>query len=1347
MPINHYVQPSDNDSNSAESESESLNNSSISSRRKIAKKKTTRRGHYNVANDESIAGATGARVNKPASGDRISDENKREFQMITRRAVKQARERAADERAAAVPQRAIASKMDEERPTRLIEVNAEADELATVRTEWIGGGRRSPDNAVYDVPTVKSKSSSKKKREKTLDLIGRNTAERTANVINTVKAKLEIAEGSKPKKKPSSRKLKPLRLQEPAKFVYHAMIDKNGMTTKATNQRRYIIIDSGSQVNLVKDEKILDMLRARKGSMSVRGFTSNVAKNLTIAAPLIHPFAEMEAFIDDTFPENIMSLELLENFFEVSIVRNEDLRYLSCINNLTGETVRCFRDPQAKNFYTYAWDDSPATTCFKISSTLQKAQGMGLSKTAAVRALQVEAVHKALSHVSCEILKKFFREGVFTDCDLTSADVDNFEKYIQCTGCSVGKKIREAAVMTDPPKPSESIGAMVHADVFNISSENKEFQTSNFLMTVDDYSGYCNIIPLSNATSAETVRGLKVVADIYKKAGHEIKKIRSDNGGGFIADATKKALDAMNVEIAQDETTQSLLAMAIEHEYCSAQSHVRVAERAIRHAKELFRATIYDLPYLLPNKLYSNAMIYVASSINLAINASNDVRCPWQLMHGEAPRSHDFLRSSFGQLVTTYNQLNPNRRADDAIRADVGIVVGRDNVRKGSYYVYDIHTMSTVSRHDITPIGWNQTLLNNFHKVNKLAGVKAGDSARFTYGDNKVSSLIDLQKKRKQVEDDARLIETDSAEDLKRHDARLAALTTYEYPTKSSTNDSKESKEEIEYREEVANVMSSFNISIKKSIEIVGVKATEDAALKELEALLRLEVFRFIDRDELSGLLRAGTNFITSQMLMKQKFDANNNFEKNKGRLIGHGNQQIFDEVFSTRAESPTININITFAGLAIAAKAGPKTDIEVIDIDNAYLNAKLKTPEYMYIGRDVAEILCRHHQEYETYLLSDGRLAVELQKALYGLRTAGRDWYNLITEVLESGGYVRSEVDKCLFIHHDKTQIFLYVDDLLVIGAAASIAALKTLLTNKFGSIKVKSGPKISYLGMAIERIDGHLHVHQRGYIENIAREYNCEDSSSKYPATTNILHHAGGHEDMTPIDCTKYLSLAMKLMFVAVRCRPDALFATTILAARCQHPTVEDYNRLLKIVRYLHGSKEQTLIFRSDTPINPRMYVDASFQTHRDAKGHSGFVLFLDEGSAGVMFKSKKQQCVSDSSAEAELISLHEGVRQLMWMTLVLEELGVVDTYPIKVYQDNQSTIKMAKDETVNFRGRSKFIDRKFFSIYQHVESGKIELVFVGTELMVADFFTKAIVGKQFEFLKSSIMGSPQV
>ena len=49
------------------------------------------------------------------------------------------------------------------------------------------------------------------------------------------------------------------------------------------------------------------------------------------------------------------------------------------------------------------------------------------------------------------------------------------------------------------------------------------------------------------------------------------------------------------------------------------------------------------------------------------------------------------------------------------------------------------------------------------------------------------------------------------------------------------------------------------------------------------------------------------------------------------------------------------------------------------------------------------------------------------------------------------------------------------------------------------------------------------------------------------------------------------------------------------------------------------------QALIFKRAGKIKLRMYVDASFQTHRDTKGHSGFIIFIDEGSAGIMFKSK--------------------------------------------------------------------------------------------------------------------------
>ena len=48
-------------------------------------------------------------------------------------------------------------------------------------------------------------------------------------------------------------------------------------------------------------------------------------------------------------------------------------------------------------------------------------------------------------------------------------------------------------------------------------------------------------------------------------------------------------------------------------------------------------------------------------------------------------------------------------------------------------------------------------------------------------------------------------------------------------------------------------------------------------------------------------------------------------FEKLKARLVAHGNKQNFDELFSNRAESTTINIGVGFAGLAIAAKSDNK--------------------------------------------------------------------------------------------------------------------------------------------------------------------------------------------------------------------------------------------------------------------------------------------------------------------------------------------------------------------------------------------------------------------------------------
>ena len=93
------------------------------------------------------------------------------------------------------------------------------------------------------------------------------------------------------------------------------------------------------------------------------------------------------------------------------------------------------------------------------------------------------------------------------------------------------------------------------------------------------------------------------------------------------------------------------------------------------------------------------------------------------------------------------------------------------------------------------------------------------------------------------------------------------------------------------------------------------------------------------------------------------------------------------------------------------------------------------------------------------------------------------------------------------------------------------------------------------------------------------------------------------------------------------------------------------------------------------------------------------------------------------------------------ILWIADVYLELGY-DVKPIDVYQDNLSSI-ISSEESLNFHGRSKFINRKYFGIFEKIEDGTIQLVHIGTEDMIADILTKALVGKKFKSFTIALLG----
>ena len=135
-------------------------------------------------------------------------------------------------------------------------------------------------------------------------------------------------------------------------------------------------------------------------------------------------------------------------------------------------------------------------------------------------------------------------------------------------------------------------------------------------------------------------------------------------------------------------------------------------------------------------------------------------------------------------------------------------------------------------------------------------------------------------------------------------------------------------------------------------------------------------------------------------------------------------------------------------------------------------------------------------------------------------------------------------------------------------------------------------------------------------------------------------------------------------------------------------------------------------------------------------DRKSTSGGAHFL--GDKLVSWASKKQNCVSTSTAEAEYVAAASCCSQVLWMRTQLRDYGFFfDKVPI--YCDSKSAIAITCNPVQH--SKTKHIDVRYHFIKDNVEKGNIELYFVHTDLQLADLFTKPLDEKRFQFLISKL------
>nr|GEV53194.1 retrovirus-related Pol polyprotein from transposon TNT 1-94 [Tanacetum cinerariifolium] len=119
---------------------------------------------------------------------------------------------------------------------------------------------------------------------------------------------------------------------------------------------------------------------------------------------------------------------------------------------------------------------------------------------------------------------------------------------------------------------------------------------------------------------------------------------------------------------------------------------------------------------------------------------------------------------------------------------------------------------------------------------------------------------------------------------------------------------------------------------------------------------------------------------------------------------------------------------------------------------------------------------------------------------------------------------------------------------------------------------------------------------------------------------------------------------------------------------------------------------------------------------------------------GDKLVSWMSKKQNCTTMSSAEAEYVALSVSCAQVMWIRTQLQDYGF-NYNKIPLYCDSQSAIAISCNPVQH--SRTKHIYTRYHFIKEQVENGIIELYFVRTEYQLADMFIKALPEDRFKYL----------
>ena len=462
-------------------------------------------------------------------------------------------------------------------------------------------------------------------------------------------------------------------------------------------------------------------------------------------------------------------------------------------------------------------------------------------------------------------------------------------------------------------------------------------------------------------------------------------------------------------------------------------------------------------------------------------------------------------------------------------------------------------------------------------------------------------------------------------------------------------------------------------------------------------------------------------NIIGTKWIYRNKQDENGLVVRNKARLVAQGYTQVegidFDETFAPVARLEAIRILLAYAN---------HHDITLyqMDVKSAFLNGKLE--EEVYVAQPPGFEDPKHPDK-----------VFRLNKALYGLKQAPRAWYDTLKEFLMKKGFKPGSLDPTLFTKSYDGELFvcqIYVDDIIFGCTDQRYSDEFAYMMSEEYQMSMMGELKF-FLGLQIRQQRNGIFISQEKYLKDVLRKFGMQDCKGvKIPMPTN--GHLCTDENGKDFDQKVYRSMIGSLLYLCAS-RPDIMLSVC-MCARFQATPKESHHKAVKhILRYLAHTPTLGLWYPKGSAFDLIGYSDSDYAGDRvDRKSTSGTCHFL--GRSLVCWSSKKQNCVSLSTAEAEYIAAGSCCAQLLWMKQTLKDYGV-NVKNVPLFCDNESAIKIAHNPVQH--SKTKHIQIRHHFLRDHVLKGDISIEHVKTEEQLADIFTKPLDEKRFSKLRCEL------